>query len=211
VAGIINLRQPISLPDGFGARPSMSFFLYNQDGSQGLARPHLDGRHADYNPEEFNALEKYHSLGEFDVHSFSPSKSFVYDFEILKFFVRDAWRETESVEELAHEFAQGRYIKASIQGLCSDLGGAGGGDIPHEVFAECGSCYYYTEQKLFVAGTHPVVRVKPGTPLQYSAGGWDFGWLMLRSDGLVVRRLVDPLTMKFHDTRTQCAIRWFVR
>ena len=27
-AGIINLRQPISLPDGFGPRPSMSFFLY---------------------------------------------------------------------------------------------------------------------------------------------------------------------------------------
>jgi len=29
VAGIINLRQPIELPDGFGPRPSMSFFLYN--------------------------------------------------------------------------------------------------------------------------------------------------------------------------------------
>src|SRR5690349_18965069 len=26
-AGIINLRQPISLPDGFGPRPSMSFFM----------------------------------------------------------------------------------------------------------------------------------------------------------------------------------------
>jgi len=38
-AGIINLRQPISLPDGFGPRPSMSFFLYNQNGQQAVARP----------------------------------------------------------------------------------------------------------------------------------------------------------------------------
>ena len=32
VAGIENLRVPIQLPDGFGPRESMSFFLYNQDG-----------------------------------------------------------------------------------------------------------------------------------------------------------------------------------
>ena len=33
-AGIMTLRQPVSLPDAFGPRPSMSFFLYNQDGTQ---------------------------------------------------------------------------------------------------------------------------------------------------------------------------------
>lgn len=43
VAAIMTLRQPISLPDGFGPRPSMSFFLYNQDGGQAIARPYLDG------------------------------------------------------------------------------------------------------------------------------------------------------------------------
>lgn len=42
-AGIMTLRQPVSLPDEFGPRPSMSFFLYNQDGTQAIARPHLDG------------------------------------------------------------------------------------------------------------------------------------------------------------------------
>ena len=31
VAGIINLRQPVELPGDFGPRPSMSFFLYNQN------------------------------------------------------------------------------------------------------------------------------------------------------------------------------------
>src|SRR5689334_11392153 len=39
VAGIMQMRQPVQLPDGFGPRPSMSFFLYNQNGEQGIARP----------------------------------------------------------------------------------------------------------------------------------------------------------------------------
>ena len=43
VAGVINLRQPIELPNGFGPRPSMSFFLYNQNADQAIARPYLDG------------------------------------------------------------------------------------------------------------------------------------------------------------------------
>ena len=43
VAAVMGLRQPTHLPDGFGARPSMSFFLYNQNGQQAIARPYLDG------------------------------------------------------------------------------------------------------------------------------------------------------------------------
>ena len=42
VAGIMSLRQPIELPNGFGPRSSMSFFMYNQDGTQAIARPYLD-------------------------------------------------------------------------------------------------------------------------------------------------------------------------
>jgi len=44
VAGVQNLRMPVSLRKGFGPRESMSFFLYNQDGHQAIARPYLDGR-----------------------------------------------------------------------------------------------------------------------------------------------------------------------
>ena len=50
VAGIENLRVPIQLPDGFGPRESMSFFLYNQDGHQAIARPFLDERPATERP-----------------------------------------------------------------------------------------------------------------------------------------------------------------
>lgn len=43
VAAMMTLRQPVTLPDRFGERPSMSFFMYNQDGLQACARPYLDG------------------------------------------------------------------------------------------------------------------------------------------------------------------------
>ena len=42
-AGIMTLRQPVALPSGFGQPPSMSFFLYNQNGRQAISRPRLDG------------------------------------------------------------------------------------------------------------------------------------------------------------------------
>ena len=42
-AGWMTLRQPVSLPDEFGPRASMSFFMYNQNGLQAIARPFLDG------------------------------------------------------------------------------------------------------------------------------------------------------------------------
>ena len=50
-AGIMSLRQPVSLPDGFGPRASMSFFLYNQNGQQAIARPHLDGQQSSASPQ----------------------------------------------------------------------------------------------------------------------------------------------------------------
>ena len=94
-AGIMTLRMPIDPPAGFGPRPSMSLFLYNQDGSQAIARPFLDGR--------------------------------------------------------------------------------------------------------------------PAVPLRYGSRGWDFGWLLVRTDGFVARWLCDPYTLRFAQSEAHCALRWFVR
>ena len=88
---------------------------------------------------------------------------------------------------------------------------AGENAVPHEVFVHAGSCYYYTKQQLFITGSQPVVRVRPGIPLRYSTGNWDFGWLVLRTDGLTVYRRCDPYTLKFNDLPMRRAMRWFVR
>lgn len=224
-AGIMSLRQPVELPSGFGARPSMSFFLYNQDGTQSIARPYLDGVPASGTigrtpdrPDE--TMPKYHILDSWDGETNAPSRNFVYDFNVFRYFVCDRWTEvlrhdaagrvvSGSVDALAAAFSEGRAVKAGVAGLCADL--AGPAPLAHEVFVEVGSCYYYTEQTLFIAGSHPVARVKPAIPMRYESRGWDFGWLVLRTDGAVVYRRCDPYTLAFEDRPMRAAIRWFVQ
>lgn len=223
VAGIMSLRQPIELPIGFGPRSSMSFFMYNQDGTQAIARPHLDGDPAQetFGPAPIQPpsnMPKYHVLDSWDAGTNAPSHNFVFDFDRFRYCVNDSWREvlshsangevvSGSLGELVEAFSSGCAIKLGISNLCADLG-----DAPdHEVFVQGGSAYYYTEQKRFIIGSHPLVRVRPSVPMRYRSRDWDFGWLMLRSDGHVVYRRCDPYTLKFSDHVSQHAIRWFVR
>lgn len=226
-AGIMSLRQPISLPDGFGPRPSMSFFLYNQDGRQSIARPFLDGVSPAGEPgrspaDGFPGMAKYHALDSWDAATNAPSSNFIYDFNIFRFCVNDAWQEvlsqdadssvrSGSVDALAEAFSSGCEVKVGVEEICGDLALPGEPVVRHELFVQVGSCYYYTREKLFIAGSHPVVRVRPGIPMRYESGAWDFGWLMLRSDGHVVYRRCDPYTLKFSDREMRAGMRWFVR
>jgi len=226
-AGIMSLRQPVSLPDGFGPRPSMSFFLYNQNGQQAIARPHLDGVPPTGEPgpsplDDHSEMPKYHQSDSFDAATNAPSSNFVYAFNTYRFCVSDDWEEilshtadgdviSGSVDALAEQFARGRECKVGIRDLCADLAASPAAAPTHEVFAHIGPGYYYTQRKLFIAETHPLVRVRPAIPLAYSSRGWDYGWLMPRTDGFVARQLVDPYTSKFHKSDSRYAMRWFVR
>jgi hypothetical protein len=227
VAGIINLRQPIDLPNGFGPRPSMSFFLYNQNADQAIARPYLDRMPvtAETGPsplDDHSDMPKYHQFDAWDSGTNAPSSNFAYDFETYKFWVCDDWKEvyshnadgkvlSGSIDSLTEAFAAGQEVKVGISGLCADMTEYPAKAMSHEVFVQCGSCYYYTERKQFMAASQPVVRVKPAIPLRYRSMEWDFGWLMPRSDGHVARWLIDPYTLKFHRTEGRYAMRWFVR
>jgi hypothetical protein len=224
-AGIMTLRQPVDLPDGFGPRPSMSFFLYNQDGQQAIARPYLDGQPAGgmLGPaplDDHGDMPRYHQQDGWDAGTNAPSSNFVYDFDSYQFWTNDRWQEllahapdgsvlAGSVEALADAFGQGRAIKLGIRGLCADLAEEPGSALDHEVFVHAGSCYYYTERKLLMTGTHPLVRVRPAIPLRYTSRGWDFGWLMARTDGHVARWLCDPYTLAFQKSAGRYAMRWF--
>ena len=222
-AGIMNLRQPVSLPDRFGPRPSMSFFLYNEDGRQAIARPFLDrqaaaGAPGPSEPVVEQNMPRYHAFNGSDGTTNAPSQNFVYDFDYYRFYVDDSWREVLAhdsagrvvagdIEQLAAAFSGGAEVKVAVRGLCAGLG-----DGPdHEVFIQAGSCYFYTAQRLFLCGTHPLVRVKPAIPLEYESRGWDFGWLLVRTDGQVTYRRCDPYTLEFTDHMQHCAVRWFAR
>jgi len=226
-AGIMTLRQPVDLPSGFGPRPSMSFFLYNQDGCQAIARPFLDGVKANgvigpSPPGDFRNMPKYHPSDNWDVGTNAPSHNFVYDFEIYRFQVRDDWQEvfshdaqggivSGSLEELVSAFSRGCEVKVGISGLCGDLSENPGKVIPHELFIQTGYGYYYTETRLFIAETHPLVRVRPAIPLIYESKGWDFGWVIPRTDGLVACLFYCPYTLAPVRTSGRYPIRWFVR
>ncbi len=226
-AGIMSLRQPIELPVGFGPRSSMSFFLYNQDGTQAIARPFLDGAPSEMrfgtSPVSSPAtMPRYHAFDNWDQGTNAPSHNFVYDFDCFRFCVSDSWQEvlrhsasgevlSGSLAELVEAFSSGCAIKLGIDNLCVDLVRESQLAVNHEVFIQGGSAYYYTEQKLFIIGSHPLVRVCPSVPMRYASGNWDFGWLMIRSDGRIVYRRCDPYSLRFSDHITQNAVRWFVR
>jgi Arc/MetJ-type ribon-helix-helix transcriptional regulator len=259
-AGIMSLRMPVCPPDGFGPRASMSFFMYNQDGRQAIARPYLDGPPAagprGPSPlDDQSAMPKYHQIDNWDAETNAPSSNFIYDFDLYRYLVWDHWEEVfshtkegevelGSVDALYEAFRDGCEVKVGIRGLCADLveraGGAQqqAGDMPraeenssdighgnaadkafdsdkpvadHTLFVQTGPGYYCTERKLFSAGAQPVVRVRPDIPMRYLSGGWDFGWLMPRSDGFVAQWLCDPYTLRFHKRQGHYPIRWFVR
>jgi hypothetical protein len=226
-AGIMTLRQPIALPDGFGPRASMSFFMYNQDGQQALARPHLDGVPVGgaLGPaalDDWGAYPKYHQQDGWDAGTNAPSSNFIYDFEAFRYYVCDDWQEVlahdaagrvqaGSIDLLADAFEAGAEVKVAIHNLCADLVAEPARSVEHEVFIQVGPGYYYSGRKLFIAGTHPLVRVRPGIPMRYLSQAWDFGWLMPRTDGRAAMLLYDPYTLKVRRRVGQFAMRWFVR
>ncbi len=225
VAGIQNLRMPVSFPEGFGPRASMSFFLYNQDGHQAIARPYLDGKAAAGEPGPSPAdphadMPKYHELESWDAETNAPSSNFIYDFDGFRFLVCDQWRpiyahdadgtvRDGSLEALGAAAVEGREVKVAISGLCDDLAPEGQA-LGHEVFTHAGACYYFTGSRLFMVAAQPLIRTRPGTPLGYESRAWDFGWIKPQTDGVVHRWLINPYTLEFHRSRSRHAMRWFV-
>lgn len=227
VAGIMTQRLPVEPPNGFGERPSMSFFMYNQNGQQAVARPYLDrtvpagdlGLSLD---NEFLHMPKMHQHDCWDANTNAPSSNFVYDFDIYRFFVRDDWDEVLAHDKngeviqgsylaLSKACAQGAEVKVSVRNLCKDMPSSSDSMMDHEVFCQGGWVYNHRDSKLVVMALHPLVRVSPAIPISYKSSNWDFGWLIVRTDGYAAHWMVDPYTLKFEKSDATYALRWFVR
>lgn len=223
-AGIMTLRQPVTLPDRFGERSSMSFFMYNQNGMQAIARPYLD-KSGYINPSpdpNYGDIDmtKMHYRDEGDTDENAPCRNFIYDFYSYKFFADDCWTEilshdengkvsSGSIEAVDKASREGKELKVAISGICDGL--TCEKEIEHELFIATGPHYFYSESGYMVAETRPFVRVKPQIPMVYEHGNWDFGWAIVRSDGLVAGRYYDPYTLKVKHTFSKCKMRWFTK
>ncbi len=226
VAAMTTLRQPLAPTMGFnGRQPKMSFFLYNMDGWQCCASLLLDDASsavAQPGARELRpALPNMPKMSEeevFDAGTTAPSRNFVYDMEVYRFWVRDEWTEILAHDSegnvTAGEFefvkqaqVDGRELKVAISNLCSDLGAG----RKHEMFTLLGSSFLHTRRNFYEVATHPMVRVAPAIPLCYASFNWDVCWAFLRTDGFAVLRSLNPYTRAFSDRETRFACRWFVR
>ncbi|MEI8342617.1 MAG: hypothetical protein WCH43_13925 [Verrucomicrobiota bacterium] len=224
VAGLMTTRMPVAGPSGFGPRPSMSYFLYNEDGGQAISRLYLDGASESGEPAEHPAraypdMPKYKEGDRWDDNTNAPSSNFFYSFERFRFFTNPSWTEVFAHDKDGHErrgsldalvdaFRRGCEIKVGVEGLCEDLASE---SLPHVVFVPCGPGYYHTESRVFYAGSHPTVRVAPAIPMVYRSRNWDCGSLFVRSDGFVEYWRRDPYTLAFSKHSLQLGLRWFVR
>lgn len=230
--GIMTLRQPVTLPDQFGERASMSFFMYNENGIQACARPFLDS-HGYEECTDLPPADMFNSSGEekpmvymheIDSMQDSPNshiRNFIYDFYSYKFLVQDDWTEVFSHDEngnvisgsaksLDEASSAGYDIKVGISGICDSLCDQKQ-RIKHELFIESGPHYYYSKSGFMVVETRPFVRVRPEIPMTYKKNNWDFGWAIARSDGHVAGLFYDPYTLKIRRTYSRHAMRWFIR
>jgi hypothetical protein len=230
VAGITTLRQPLEPLTGFnGTQPKMSFFLYNDDGQQACAQVLLDDSPTTgqigtrvIEPRPANA-PKMSETEAFDVGTSGPSRNFIYDMEVYRYFVRDEWTEVLSHDEhgrvksgsfdaLERAQTEAREIKVGLRDLCADLGVPGGPS--HEVFSLAGSGFTHTKRKTHEVLTHPLIRVAPGNPaipLKYASNNWDVSWISIRTTGEAVRRTLHPYTRTWSDHPMRLGCRWFVR
>ena len=226
VAAITTLRQPLRPPFGFnGTDPRMSYFMYQSDGHQANANLLLGDVPSDVQPGSRGEIPvpvdmpKMSAEVTYDVGTAGPSRNFIYDMEVYRFFVRDEWEELlahdaagrierGSVDAIEAAQIAGREFKVAIRGLCAELA-PGGPD--HEVFSVLGSGFFHTRMRLYDALTHPLVRVAPAVPLEYRSYGWDVAWVHVRTDGEAVVRRLDPYTRRFSDRPARFAMRWFAR
>ena len=217
---------------------SLSLFMYNQDGQQARASvslsasaittasqapPGSSSTPGDFPKSILGGMMEIQS--ENDAGTASASINFVYRFQSYEFFVSTRWKLAlhnsasgevlgGSFEALADASASGSRIKVGVRNLAADLLPPGGDGDPHhhDIYVECGWCFYYPESRKFSAATQPLVRVCPSRPpLLYQSKRWDLGSLFIESTGAASYRRLDPYTLQWADVKGDYECRWFVQ
>ena len=222
-AAFMTMRQPADVPHGFGPRASLSLFMYNQDGTQAIARPYLDGGavtgvKGPCEPYSYGAHGKMRYLSCFDRGTNAPCDNFVYEFDSFRYLACDRYIPLCSFgsggdlisgdrEALWGAVRAGADIKVGITGVCGGLPSAK--PYKHTVYVRAAFLYHYQEGGLLVAETHPFVRVAPDIPLRYASDNWDYCWAIVRTDGKCSLMRMDPHTLAFTELKENFAVSWF--
>lgn len=220
VAGIQTTRYPANCSLGFGEASSLSFFLNNENGRNGIARLFLDGSVGKAKPAP-DHVGKYKVIDAWDAVSPCPSENFTYDFGEYAWWVNDTWSEVlacdargnalkGSLRELQEAVRSGMGIKVGVKNLCANLVAPDAPVVSHEVFVGLHSIYNHEESGFLGGESQPIVRVAPAVPLKYKSGNWNCGWILPRTNGIVHHVVVNPYSHEFSQAEGRFAIRWFV-
>ena len=209
-------------------RPRMSFFLYTARRPtrrcanlllrrRPSERPRPGERRWSRPPAD---MPKMSPEVVFDLGTTGPSRNFVYDMEIYRYFVRDDWEELlahdadgqvtgGSFDALEAAQIAGREFKVGIRGLAR---GPRRWAPEHEVFSLVGSGFFHTRAAAVRRADPPARPRRAGDPaaLPLLRLGCRVGPPADRRRGATVRRL-DPYTRRFADTPARFACRWFAR
>ena len=66
-----------------------------------------------------------------------------------------------SFDALADATRRGSRVKVGVRDLCADLAVGGAACCAHEVFVECGWCFYYPESRKMSAATQVLPPLRP--------------------------------------------------
>ena len=116
-----------------------------------------------------------------------------------------------SWKDMKEAVNDGCIIKAGIKNLWSSLTPDGEESPEHEVFIECTTDFSHVDEKFFGSLTQPTFLLQPCVPLIFTGGNYSAGWLVVRSDGKVLRQILNPSCMQWERTWERCAVRWFAR
>lgn len=221
-AYFMTLRQPVSLPCGFGLANAMSLFLYNQDGQQAMARLTLEGgcnRTIEEHTED-TGFSKMHTLSIADTDTLGGSKNFIYYFDFFDYLVTACYKETYAntregdkklgdIECLHESYRRGAGIKIAVKGISEAIWGKTGHE--DEIFIHCGSAYYYTSDKLMITNSLPFISVPADIPLSYKSKSFRYCWLVVRSDGMGELRSYNIFDNQWKTCSIRLSVRWFVQ
>ena len=220
-AGIQTTRYPADCSFGFLDLPSLSFFLNNDNGQNGIARIYLDGKPRERStPKSEETL--YKIFDSSDSGTIYPSENFSYEFDHYCWWVNDSWQQVlfhdsdgkviqGSLEALQDAQRNGRRLKVGVRNLCADLAQPDDTPLNHEVFVELHSIYSHEDSGFLGGESDPIIRVAPSVPLKYKSHCWNYGWILPRTDGIVHHLITDPAEKKFIRKEGRYAIKWFVQ
>ena len=212
VGGLQTLRHPVDAASGISRQPSVALWIFGVAARQCSTFIPLDGKPMADATEQWAEVDNDPYAAEGD--EYVPTR--------YQWWARRGWEQICAHDEhgnasmgswkaLREAANDGCVLKVGVRNLWRGFVADREQTPAHEVFIECTTDFCHVDEGLFGSLTQPTFLLKPCVPLVFTGGAYAPGWLVVRSDGNVLRQTLDPMTMKWGQVWSRHAVRWFAR